>query len=127
MARLTIIIGLLLTLLGVGSYAGLTVAEGKAVSVTALIPAMAGIPILLLGLVALREPLRKHAMHGVAILALLGLVLPLGRLGMQLAKGAPVKSTVLASLLLMAALSGFLLVACVRSFIRVRLSRSTAN
>ena len=117
MARLTIIIGALLTLVGVGFYAVLSVAEGKAVSVTALIPAMAGVPILLLGLVALREPLRKHAMHVVAILALLGLALPLGRLGMQLAKGAQVKPTVLASLLLMAVLSGVLLFACIRSFV----------
>ncbi len=127
MARLTIIIGSLLTLLGVGMYAGLAVAEAKAVSVTALIPAMAGIPILLFGFVALREPWRKHAMHVVSILALLGLILPLGRLGMQMSRGLEVKPTVLTSLVFMAALSGFLLVACIRSFVRARLLRSAAE
>lgn len=127
MARLTITIGLLLTLLGVGFYAGLALVEGEAPSVTSLIPAFAGIPILLLGLVALRESARMHAMHAVAILALLGLLLPLGRLGMQLARGAEVAGTTLTSLLLMAGLSGILLVACVRSFVQARLNRRAEN
>ena len=122
MARLTIIIGSLLVLLGVGFYAGT-----GATSPTALIPAFAGAPILILGCVALKESVRKHAMHGVAMLSLLGLLLPLGRLGMQLAKGAEVKSTVLVSLLLMAGLSGFLLVACVRSFVNARILSGPAR
>ena len=94
---------------------------------TALIPAFAGFPILILGLVALKDSIRKHAMHAVAMLALLGLLLPLGRLGMQLAKGAEVKPIVLTSLLLMAALCGFLLAACVRSFVRARLLSEKAE
>lgn len=61
------------------------------------------------------------------MLSLLGLLLPLGRLGMQLAKGAEVKSTVLVSLLLMAGLSGFLLVACVRSFVNARILSGPAR
>lgn len=122
MARLTIIIGLLLTLQGAGFYFGLAAVEGKSPSVTALIPAFAGIPILILGLVALKEAARMHAMHVVAVLSLLGLVLPVGRLGMQFARGAEVKSTVLVSLVLMALLSGTLLAACIRSFVRARLS-----
>ncbi len=125
MARLTIIVGSMLTLLGFGFYAALAVLEEKSPSVTALIPAFAGLPILLLGCVALKDSVRKHAMHGVAMLTLLGLLLPLGRLGMQLAKGAAVKPTVLTSLLLMAALCGFLLVACIRSFIRARITSAS--
>lgn len=122
MARLTILIGFLLILLGVGFYVGL-----GASSVTALIPAFAGAPILILGCVALKDSVRKHAMHGVAMLSLLSLLLPLGRLGMQLAKGAEVKPTVLISLLLMAGLSGYLLVACVRSFIQARILSGPAR
>jgi len=122
MARLSIIIGSLLVLLGVGFYVGL-----GATSLTALIPAFAGAPILILGCVALKESVRKHAMHGVAMLSLLGLLLPLGRLGMQLARGAEVRSTVLTSLLLMAGLSGFLLIACVRSFINARILSGPAQ
>ena len=125
MARVTIIIGLLLILLGAGFYGALAILEEEAPSPTALIPAFAGIPILLLGCVALKDLLRMHAMHGVAMFSLLGLLLPLGRLGMQLARGAEVKPTVLASLLLMAALCGFLLAACIRSFVRARLTAAS--
>ena len=121
MAKLTIVIGALLTLLGVGMYVGLLAVEGKAPSVTALIPAFAGIPLLLLGLAALQESIRKHAMHGVSLLALLGFLLPAGRLGMKLFQGQPVRTTILVPLLLMAALSAMLLAACIRSFVQARL------
>lgn len=124
MARLSIVIGVLLTLLGIGFFVVLRFMEGAWPSTTALIPTFAGVPILALGFAALSPSLRKHAMHGVAVLALLGVLLPIGRLVMQLVRGAEVKSTVLASLLLMALLCGVLLVACVRSFVVARL-RST--
>lgn len=127
MARLTIIIGTLLVLAGLAFYAAPLVRDGTSPSVTALIPAFAGLPILLLGLVALRETVRMHAMHGVAVLSLLAMLLPLGRLGMQLARGAEVKPAILASLSIMAGLSGFLLVACIRSFIRARLNRAASG
>jgi hypothetical protein len=123
MARTSIIIGTLLTLLGVGFYVGLMLAEGEAPSATSLIPAFFGVPILALGAVALNESARMHAMHVVAILALLGTLAPLGRLGMQLAKGAAVPATTLTSLLLMTALCGVLLAGCVRSFIDARRKR----
>jgi hypothetical protein len=121
MPKLTMIIGFLLTLVGIGFFVGLSITGGESPSVTSLIPAFAGIPILLLGVLATRESIRKHAMHAVAALALLGFILPLGRLAMQLAKGAELKATVLASLILMALLCGTLLGACVRSFVQARL------
>ena len=124
MARLTIVVGILLIVLGVGFYAGLMAAEDSAPSATALIPAFFGLPILLCGLLALKESLRMHAMHGVALLTLLGTLLPLGRLGMQLARGKDVKTTTLSSLLLMAILCGFLLASCIRSFVAARLRRA---
>ena len=58
MAKITIGLGLVLIALGLGSYFG----TGQA-SVTALIPAFFGLPLLLLGLVALKERMRKNAMH----------------------------------------------------------------
>ena len=127
MARLTIVIGLLLTLLGFGFFVALAARDVATPSVTALIPAFFGVPILALGLIALKDSLRKHAMHLVAMLSLLGLLLPVGRLAMQLAKGAEVKSTILISLLLMAVLNGLLLGACIRSFARARLLSSPAD
>lgn len=69
MANTTILIGILLILLGLGSYFG----TGSQ-SFTALIPAFFGIPILVLGILARNEKWRKHSMHVSLILALLGLL-----------------------------------------------------
>jgi hypothetical protein len=124
MVRLTLVVGTLLILLGAGFYGGIALGEGAAPSVTALIPAFVGILILLLGVLALRETLRMHAMHAVSALALLGFLLPVGRLAMQVAKGAETKATTLASLISMAVLCGGLLFFCVKSFIDARRRRS---
>ena len=67
MVALSIGLGIVLSLLGVIGYA----ASG-AESITALIPAFFGIPILVLGLIGRRESLRKHMMHAVTALALIG-------------------------------------------------------
>ena len=67
MAKTTIIVGILLIAVGVASY----VASGGA-SFTALIPSFIGLPIFALGLVALNEMRRKHAMHGAIVFGLLG-------------------------------------------------------
>ena len=129
MGKTTIIFGGLLVLLGAGIYAGLAAVEGSAPSVTVLIPAFFGLPIVLLGIVALNDGYRKHAMHVVAVLALLGLIAPLSRLIMQLARGADVAPLPMASMILMALLSGGLLALCVKSFIdaRRRLAASEGN
>lgn len=124
MSKLTVSIGSLLILLGVAAYVILAVGSGTSASVTALIPAFAGIPILLLGLAARNESYRAHAMHGVAVLALLGFLLPAGRLGMLIGRGGEASLLGTGSLVLMAALCGYLLVQCVRSFIVAR--RATA-
>lgn len=69
MALVGIVFGLLLILLGGGAY----LTSGGA-SVTALIPAFVGLPVLILGVLA-RNPARtKAAMHGAVGLALLGLL-----------------------------------------------------
>jgi uncharacterized membrane protein len=67
MARLSIILGIILILLGLISYFGIS-----SESVTALIPAFIGIPMLVLGFLALNEKYKKHAMHGAAVLMLIG-------------------------------------------------------
>ncbi len=72
--------GALLLALGFGFY-GLSVshAEPGHNPVTAMIPAVIGLPILALGLVA-RNPLqRKHAMHGAAVAGVIGALGGLGR------------------------------------------------
>lgn len=67
MAKLTIALGVILIALGLAGYFG----AGRA-SLTALIPAFFGLPLLLLGIAALDDRWRKHAMHGALLLALLG-------------------------------------------------------
>jgi hypothetical protein len=68
MAGLAIGVGVILTLLGVIGY----FASGGA-SATALIPAGFGVLFMILGLVARNQAWRKHAMHGAAVLGLVGL------------------------------------------------------
>jgi hypothetical protein len=63
------------------SNVGVTVdpAKGKASSVTLFIPAIFGVLLAVCGSVALKDHLRKHAMHAAAAIALLGGVLAGGR------------------------------------------------
>jgi len=67
MAKVTIGFGVVLILVGIVSY---LVTQGA--SVTALIPSAFGILLAILGAVALKENLRKHAMHGAAAVGLIG-------------------------------------------------------
>ena len=79
MSSTSIACGIALLFIGLAGYIyGLSV--GKA-SITALIPAFFGIVLLALGFVAKsKENLRKHLMHAAVIVALLGFILPAGRL-----------------------------------------------
>jgi len=67
MAKLSIGLGIVLILLGLISYFGIS-----SESVTALIPTFIGIPMLVLSFIALNEKYKKHAMHGAAVLMLIG-------------------------------------------------------
>jgi hypothetical protein len=67
MARLTILLGIALILLGLGGYFG----TGRE-SFTALIPVLFGLPLLILGLLALRHAASKVAMHIAVVIAVLG-------------------------------------------------------
>jgi hypothetical protein len=67
MPYVTMALGSLLFLIGIGFYFGT-----GATSLTALIPAFLGIPIEIAGFAARREGWRKHAMHAAVLLALLG-------------------------------------------------------
>jgi uncharacterized membrane protein len=125
MGKTAILFGVLLIVLGVGIYAGLLVVDDTAPSITALIPAFFGLPIALLGVLALNDAYRKHAMHAVAVLALLGLLAPLSRLVMQLVRSADVAWLPLLSLVLMALLNAGLLALCVKSFIDARRRRAS--
>ena len=75
MAKISIIFGLILIILGLISYLGIS-----SESITALIPTFLGIPVLILGFLALNEKYLKHAMHGAAVLMLLGFAGTIGGL-----------------------------------------------
>lgn len=123
MGKITIGFGVLLIVLGVGVYLGLSATEDASPSKTALIPAFFGLPILLLGIVALSERWRMHAMHVVAMLALLGFLAPAGRLLMQLMRGADVAPLAMISMVSMALLCVGLFGVCFKSFFDARIRR----
>lgn len=120
----TIGFGVLLTLIGVGGY----VLSGM-VSLTALIPAFLGVPMAVLGGMATKESLLKHAMHGAAMVGLLGLVGTAPGLfkffrmlgGAEVARPEAVKVQAL-----VAVLCAVFIGLCVNSFIQARKARSAA-
>lgn len=118
MARLTLVIGILLILVGAVGYFG----TGTG-SVTAWIPAFFGVPLVVLGLLARREAARMHAMHAVSLVAMLGVVGSLYRPIKAFAAGEFAFSAAVASQTAMAVLCGTLLAACIKSFVDARLRK----
>ena len=118
MAKITIGLGLVLIVLGLGGYFG-TGSE----HFTALIPAFFGLPLGFLGVVALKEHMQKHAMHVAFVIGLLGFAgtirglmkLPGLRTGGELDRPAAV--VIQAAMAIVCLL---FVVLCVRSFIKTR-------
>ena len=118
MAKITIGFGLVLIALGLGSYFG----TGQA-SLTAMIPAFAGLPLLLLGLVALNERMRKTAMHVAVALGLLGFAGTVGglmKLPVLLTGGELEKPAAVGGKAAMAVVCLAFVVLCIWSFIKAR-------
>lgn len=121
MAKLSITYGLVFILMGLVSYFGIS-----SESITALIPAFFGIPMLILGWLGLNEKYLKHTMHAAAVLMLLGFLGTISGLikffkmlgGAETARPAAV--TVQAIMALMCLI--FLILA-VKSFVDVRRNR----
>jgi len=119
--------GVLLIALGVwgrfGGDLGLWEPLGYAAPVhpspTALIPAGVGAALVLCGLLAFKESLLKHAMHGAAMIGLLGFVAALGRLLMT----RKVHGVGGVSLVLMTGLCAIFVALCDHSFIQARRRR----
>jgi|TARA_B100001250_G_scaffold220430_1_gene189108 hypothetical protein len=113
--KLSILIGSLLTALGVVLY----FSTGKA-SVTALIPSFIGIPILICGVLAKDEKKRKVVAHIALTLALLGALAGYGR-GLPKLFGGD-SGTAILGMLAMSVICTVYVIACVRSFIAARKS-----
>ena len=74
MAKIAMVVGALLMAIGVAFYIG---TGGK--SITAMIPAFVGLPILVCGAIGLNALRRKAAMHVAVVIALLGFLGSFGR------------------------------------------------
>jgi hypothetical protein len=117
MPNTAIWIGRLLVLLGIAGY-GYGMYSGNA-SLTAMIPAAFGIVLMILGHLSLaKENWRKHLMHVAVILALLGFILPVGRLVSKF--GDLTISAAVLSQVVMAILCLVFVVFAVRSFAAAR-------
>jgi hypothetical protein len=117
MAPLAIGFGVLLTLLGGGVY----VYTGMN-SITALIPAFFGLALIVLGVIALNAKLRMHAMHGAALVGLVGFAMPAYMVIAGLARGQEF-GLAKAEQAVMAVICAIFLGLCVKSFIDVRRAR----
>ena len=118
MALLVIVYGVLLTLLGGGMYVYTEMA-----SVTALIPAFFGVPLIVLGLIGQKETARKHAMHGAALLGLIGFLVPFGRVIYVMTKPDFQFGPAVGASIAMSALCAILFGGCLNSFINARIAR----
>jgi O-antigen/teichoic acid export membrane protein len=116
MASTTIVFGVILTLLGFAGYF-LTGTD----SITALIPAIFGLLLLVLGFLARSESIRKHAMHAAATVALVGFIGALFSLLRVPFDARP--ALAVASQAAMVVLTAAFVALCVRSFIAARRAR----
>lgn len=118
MTNMTRAAGAVLIVVGVVAY----VATGAA-SVTALAPAFVGLPILVLGLLAGRESLHRHVIHGALGVALLGVVASLP-MAVDLLMGEVGAAAVTSAV--MALVCGVYVALGVRSFVAARRARETS-
>ena len=119
MATITLLCGTLLIAVGAIGY-GLQEADHR--SATALIPAGLGAVFIILGLLARKDSLRKHAMHLAALLGLVGCGVSIWRVILSAGK-EDVKPLAVSTQAAMAAICAAFVGLCVRSFIQARRAR----
>ena len=110
-------VGLLLIVIGIGSYA----LTGRT-SVTALIPAFFGVVFVILAYVARNEAARRHAMHAAVALALVGALASLAR-AIPAAMGGQLTRPAVLAQIVTAAVMGFYVWMGVQSFRAARRAR----
>ncbi len=119
MPSTTIVSGVLLILLGIIGYV-FSIIDGNT-SLTALIPAAFGLVLAVLGFAAkAKDDLRKHLMHAAVFVALIGFVIPAGRVLSQISR--IVLSLAIISQVAMALICLLFVILSVKSFINARRS-----
>ncbi len=122
MPIVTIIIAILLIAVGFGARM-----LSDSPSMTILIPAALGLLLLIAGLFALKAGLRKHAMHGAAMVALLGIAGSVGALAQLpalLSGGEVQRPLAVGARSLTFLLCAVLLGLAIRSFVAARRARN---
>ena len=122
MGPLAVGCGFSLIILGVGFYFGT-----DRVSWTALIPAIFGVILVVLGVLARQDKLRMHVMHAAAAVGLIGIVAALIRLWPAISTGEIDKPAAVAELGLMALVCAVFVALCVRSFVVARRNRARSE
>jgi hypothetical protein len=119
MPSTAILFGRLLILVGIIGY-GYGMYNNNA-SLTAMIPAVFGLILMLLGhLAKSKENIRKHLMHVAVIVGLIGFLMPVGRIMSKISEFSFTFAT--AMLLSMAILCLVFVLLCVKSFVESRKS-----
>lgn len=125
MPAVSIAFGVVLAALGVLSY------FPEKLSGTALIPSYFGIALIVLGLLAYKDGLRKHVMHVAAMLGLIGAVVPaariVGKLGEFFSDPTFAAAPAVRAQALMAVIALAFTLLCVNSFIEARRARRAGN
>jgi hypothetical protein len=120
MAFYAILFGALLILLGPLLY---LLSDPAHQSFTAFIPSGFGVALLQLGLIARNDRYRMHAMHGAALLGLIGFAIPAFMVIRSLAGGADFVPVRHGGQIAMAVLCLIFVALCVKSFIDARIAR----
>ena len=119
MPSTAIVSGILLILLGIIGYV-FSIVDGNT-SLTALIPAAFGLVLAILGFAAkAKDDLRKHLMHAAVLVALIGFIIPAGRVLSQII--LIVLSLANISQIAMALICLLFVILSVKSFINARRS-----
>ena len=125
MARITTVFGALLIVLGLIAY--FVMQEPGSRSMTAMIPAFFGLPLLVLGLIAQAKPAsRKHTMHAAAMLGVLGFLgtAPGVIKAIKWMGGTvPARPAAVQVQVIMCVMCAAFVAMCVRSFIEARKAR----
>lgn len=140
MPKLTIIFGLVLIGIGLVAYFGSDLSSGsaaaesgskKATAITGLaIPGGVGLLFLISGLVALKDSVRKLAMHTAATIGLLGALATVGKGSAdvyRLISGGDVNGRAMTFVWLMAVVCIVYVVLCIKSFKAARRNRVAAE
>jgi hypothetical protein len=120
MAPIAIVFGVLLGALGPVLF---FLSDPAKQSPTAFIPSGFGIALILCGVVALNDKFRMHAMHGAALLGLLGFAMPLGRVIYAATQANFQFGLAAGGSLAMSVLCLIFLALCVKSFVDARIAR----